>query len=182
MTGVTATVGWADYLSMFGHFLLLSLLSIGGAISTVPEIHRYMVSDHHWMTDAQFTASVALAQAAPGPNVMFIAVLGWTAGGPMGAFASMMGIMLPSSVLSFHAMRWGAARRHTRGVQSFVAGLNPLTLGLLLATGWILSGPATGHVAAMLLTAATVIVMVKTRLSPMWAVAIGAVAGALGLV
>ncbi|HEV7913768.1 MAG TPA: chromate transporter, partial [Albitalea sp.] len=66
---------------MFGHFLLLSVLAVGGAITTTPEMHRYLVAEHHWMSDAEFTASVAIAQAAPGPNVLFVAVMGWNVAG-----------------------------------------------------------------------------------------------------
>lgn len=170
----------AELLSLFGQFLVLSMLSIGGAITTAPEMNRYLVGDQHWLTDAQFTASVAIAQAAPGPNVLFVAVLGWNVAGPIGAFATMSGILLPSTALSLWATRWGQARRETRGVRAFTTGMAPLTIGLLLATGWVLAGPAAGHAGAMLLVAATVLVMLRTRLSPMWPVAAGAVAGALG--
>jgi len=170
----------AELLSLFGHFLLLSLLAIGGAISTAPEMNRYLVADQHWLTDAQFTTSVALAQAAPGPNLLFVAVLGWNVAGPLGALATMTGILLPSTALSLWATRWGQARRETRGVRAFTTGMAPLTIGLLLATGWIVAGPASGHVGAMVLVAVTVLAMMRTRLSPMWLVAIGAAAGAVG--
>jgi chromate transporter len=176
MTGLSAS----DLLSLFGHFLLLSLLAIGGAITTAPDMHRYLVADHHWLTDTQFTASVALAQAAPGPNLLFVAVLGWNVAGAVGALTTMTGILLPSTALSLWATRWGQSRRETRGVRAFTTGMAPLTIGLLLATGWILAGPASGHVGAMLVVAGTVVVMVRTRLSPMWPVAAGAIVGALG--
>ncbi len=176
MNALTAS----ELLSLFGQFLVLSMLSIGGAITTAPEMNRYLVGDQHWLTDAQFTASVAIAQAAPGPNVLFVAVLGWNVAGPMGALATMSGILLPSTALSLWATRWGQARRETRGVRAFTTGMAPLTIGLLLATGWVLAGPAAGHVGAMLLVAATVLVMLRTRLSPMWPVAGGALVGALG--
>ena len=74
-----------DLLALFGHFVVLSLLAVGGAITTVPDMHRFIVAEHHWLTDAQFTASIAIAQAAPGPNVLFVAVLGWNVAGPFGA-------------------------------------------------------------------------------------------------
>ncbi|CAG1018841.1 Chromate transport protein [Burkholderiaceae bacterium] len=176
MNALTAS----ELLSLFGQFLVLSMLSIGGAITTAPEMNRYLVGDQHWLTDAQFTASVAIAQAAPGPNVLFVAVLGWNVAGPIGALATMSGILLPSTALSLWATRWGQARRETRGVRAFTTGMAPLTIGLLLATGWVLAGPAAGHVGAMLLVAATVLVMLRTRLSPMWPVAGGALVGALG--
>ena len=179
MTGI-------ELLHLFGHFLLLSLLAVGGAITTAPDMHRYMVIQQHWLSDAQFTSSIAIAQAAPGPNVLFVAVLGWNAAGPLGAFATTAGILLPSTVLSLWATRWGSQRRETRFVRSFTNGLMPLTLGLLLATGWVLAEPyvrvAQYRWGALGLIAITVLVMVRTKASPMWLVALGALAGVLGLV
>lgn len=171
-----------DFLQLFANFLMLSFLAIGGAITTTPEMHRYLVTERGWLDDAQFTSSIAIAQAAPGPNVLFVAVLGWNVAGPLGALATMSGILIPSTALSLWATRWGHARRETRGVRAFTTGMAPLTIGLLLATGWILAGPASGHVGAMVLVAATAIVMIRTKLSPMWAVGVGAAVGALGWV
>src|SRR5574337_1201628 len=70
----------ADWLALFAHFLMLSLLSIGGAITTAPEVQRYMVYSTGWISAAQFNASIALAQAAPGPNLLFVALVGWNLG------------------------------------------------------------------------------------------------------
>ena len=169
-----------DLPALFVHFLLLSLLAVGGAITTAPDMHRYLVSEHGWISDAQFTTSVALAQAAPGPNLLFVAVLGWNVAGPMGAVATMTGILLPSTLLTLWATRWGQARRDTRGVRAFTTGMAPLTLGLLVATGWVLTEPVRMQVGAWALIAITVVVMVRTRVSPMWLVALGAVVGAMG--
>ncbi|CAN5141014.1 chromate transporter [soil metagenome] len=179
-------LGAGDLFGLFTHFLVLSLLSIGGAITTAPDMHRYLVGQQHWLSDSLFTSSIAIAQAAPGPNVLFVAVLGWNVAGPAGAFATMTGILLPSTVLSLYATRWGTQRRETRGVRSFTVGLTPITLGLLLSTGWVLALPyltdPSHRWGALALIALTVFVMMRTRLSPMWLVAIGAVAGLLGWV
>ena len=176
----------ANRFGLFTHFLVLSLLAVGGAITTVPDMHRYIVAEQHWLTDAQFTTSIAIAQAAPGPNVLFVAVLGWNVAGPLGTFATMLGSLLPSTALSLWATRWGAQRRETRGVRAFTAGLAPLTIGLMVSTGWVLALPYLRDPAhrwgALALVVASVAVMMRTRLSPMWLVAIGALAGALGWV
>ena len=176
----------AELFGLFGHFLLLSLLAVGGAIATAPDMHRYMVTDHHWLTDAQFTSSIAIAQAAPGPNLLFVAVLGWNAAGPWGAFATTTGILLPSTVLTLWATRWGSARRETRGVRAFTNGLTPLTVALLLATPWLLAEPYVRDPryrwGSLALVAITVLAMTRTKVSPMWLVALGALAGVLGLV
>jgi len=174
----------SDLLGLFTHFLVLSLLAVGGAITTVPDMHRYIVVEQHWLTEAQFTASIAIAQAAPGPNVLFVAVLGWNVAGAWGALATMAGNLLPSSVLTLWATRWGAQRRETRGVRAFTAGLMPLTLGLLSATGWVLAEPYVADPAhrsgAVGLVGITVLAMTRTKLSPMWLVALGAFIGELG--
>jgi chromate transporter len=70
----------ADWIGLFTHFTALSLLAVGGVITTVPDMQRYLVADQHWLTDSQFTSSIALAQAAPGPNVLFVALMGWNVG------------------------------------------------------------------------------------------------------
>jgi len=176
----------SNLLGLFTHFLMLSMLSVGGAIATVPDMHRYIVVEHHWLTDAQFTASIAIAQAAPGPNVLFVAVLGWNVAGLLGALTTMAGILLPSTALSLWATRWGTQRRETRAVRAFTAGLTPLTVGLLLSTGWVLAEPylrsPTSRWGALALIAVTALAMMRTRLSPMWLVALGMGVGALGWV
>lgn len=177
----------AELLGLFGHFLALSLLAVGGAITTAPDMHRYVVTEHHWISDAQFSASVAIAQAAPGPNVLFVAVIGWNVAGPIGAAATMCGTLLPSTVLTLYATRWGAQRRETRGLRAFTTGLTPLTIGLLVATGWLLAAPyvvggGVHAIGALALGAVTIVVMTRTRLSPMWLVGLGAMVGALGWV
>ena len=75
----------ADWIGLFTHFTALSLLAVGGVITTVPDMQRYLVHERGWIGDGEFTASVALAQAAPGPNVLFVAVLGWNVAGAAGA-------------------------------------------------------------------------------------------------
>lgn len=172
----------ADLAALFGHFVVLSLLAVGGAITTAPDMQRYLVHEQGWLDDSGFTTSVALAQAAPGPNVLFVAVLGWNVAGPIGAAVSLTGIMLPSTTLALWATRWGASRRETLGVRAFTAGLAPMTIALLLATGWVLTDPIRDSPRLMAVVALTVIVMLRWRPSPIWLVASGMVLGALGWV
>jgi chromate transporter len=177
----TTALSATDWLGLFTHFLMLSMLAIGGAIATAPDMHRYVVVERAWLSDAQFTSSVALAQAAPGPNLLFVAVIGWNVAGLAGAAVTMIGILIPSTTLALAATRWGAQRRDSKGVRAFTAGMAPLTLGLLLATGWVLTKPMRHSIAAALLVVVTAAVMWRTKLSPTWMVGAGAVAGAFGL-
>lgn len=175
-----------DLLQLFLHFLALSLLAIGGAITTAPEMHRYLVTEQHWMSDTTFTSSIALAQAAPGPNILFVAVLGWNIAGAAGAAAAMAGIMLPSTTLVLIATRWARDNRERLAVKAFSTGMAPLTLGLIIATGWLLAQPylavAEHRLGTLVLIAITLALTLRTKLSLVWIVLGGGVAGALGWV
>jgi chromate transporter len=190
-----------DWLHLLGHFLSLSLLAIGGAITTAPDMHRYLVVEQHWISDAQFTASIALAQAAPGPNLLFIALLGWDVGinsaggvgagagawgwGLLGVFLSMMGILLPSTTLTFAAARWGHQNRELLAVRAFKAGMAPIVIALLAATGWILSagqGSAAESWRLWLVTAVVTLLVWRTRIHLLWLLAAGGLLGWLGVI
>lgn len=184
---------WDDWLQLFLHYLMLSLLSIGGVISTLPDMHRYLVAQHGWLNDAQFNASISIAQAAPGPNVLFIALLGWNVGvnaggmwfGLLGALLTMTGILLPSTTLTYLAASWGHKNRELRSVRAFKLGMAPIVIGLLLATGWIM---ASSHDQAAkdwplwLMTLGCALVVWRTRLHLLWLLAVGAVLGWNGLI
>jgi chromate transporter len=176
-----SAVSAAELLALFGHFLLLSLLSIGGAITVVPDMHRVLVGEMGLLNDAQFNASIAIAQASPGPNILFVAVMGYQAAGLPGMAAMMIGIMLPSTTLALAAARWGHARREWRAVRAFKAGMAPIVIGLLFATSWILSAQTPGWGLSVLAVVSALLVW-RTGLHLLLLVGVGAVAGALGWV
>ncbi|TFZ03198.1 chromate transporter [Ramlibacter rhizophilus] len=187
------SVATVDWLAFFGHFLALSLLSIGGAITTAPDMHRYLVDRQQWLTDAQFTASIAIAQAAPGPNVLFVGLLGWNvglnAGGLPGAatgmFLALLGILLPSTTLTYAAASWGHRNRELRAVRAFKQGMTPIVLALLVATGWLLAtggGYDLGRWPLWLVSAIATLVVWRTRIHLLWLLGAGAVLGWFGWV
>ena len=158
-----------------------------------PEMHRYLVDQQHWLTDPQFTASIAIAQAAPGPNVLFVALMGWNvglnAGGLPYAFlglcATMAGVLIPSSTLTYLAAGWGHRNRHLRGVKAFKQGMAPVVVALLVSTGWILASAHDDPAKDWPLWLVTVIVALlvwRTRLHLLWLLGAGALLGAFGII
>ena len=189
----------ADWVALLTHFLSLSLLAVGGAITTAPDMHRYLVDEQHWLTDSQFTSSIALAQTAPGPNVLFIALLGWNVGvnaggglsaGPsawgfavLGMLIAMTGILLPSTTLTFAEARWAHRNKELRLVRAFKQGMAPIVIALLIATGLILaSSQGTGleHWRLWAVTAVSAMVVWRTRLHLLWLLGAGGVLGWIG--
>ncbi len=199
---MTIVMDWHDWLALFLQYMMLSLLSISGAITTVPDMHRYLVTQQAWLTDAQFSSSVAIAQAAPGPNVLFVALMGWNVGlnaggglaagphawalGMLGLTITMVGIMLPSTTLTYMATRWGHRNRNRRGVRAFKQGMAPIVVGLLVATGVILANgnqrPDTPAWHLWLVAGVAGLVVWRTKTHLLWLLGAGAALGALGFV
>jgi chromate transporter len=191
----------ANWLDLFTHFASLSLLAVGGAITTAPDMHRYLVTQQGWLSDAQFSSSIALSQAAPGPNVLFVALLGWNVGlnaggGPaggavawgmalLGVLVTLVAIMLPSSVLTYTATRWAHHNRDLRAVRAFKTGMSPIVIALLVATGWLLSvahNQPGRDWPLWLLTAVTAVLVWRTKVHMLWLIGAGALLGAFGWV
>jgi len=183
----------SEWLQLMLHYLSLSLISLGGAIATVPDMHRFLVDKQHWLTDGQFTSSIAIAQASPGPNILFVALMGWNIGmnagttltGLLAALLTISSMLLPSTIATYITTSWAHRNQHLRSVRAFKQGMAPVVVGLVLATGWILAStpdqPARDW-PLWVVTAATVALVLKTRIHILWLLAAGALLGWYGLV
>lgn len=186
-------LGWTDWLDLFARFLMLSLLSIGGTVATLPDMHRYLVDQQRWLTESQFTASITIAQAAPGPNVLFVALMGWNVGvnaggvlaGSLGMLVTMVGILLPSSTITYLAARWGHRNREVRAVRGFKQGMAPIVIALLIATSWVMASAHQNPVEdwpLWLLTVLAVLLIWRTGIHLLWLIGAGAALGYFGIV
>ncbi|MGZ8156864.1 MAG: chromate transporter [Burkholderiales bacterium] len=173
---------WEQLGALYLYFQVLAFLAVGGAPSVMPEMHRYIVEVHGYMTSAQFAEMYALAQVAPGPNVMYIPLLGWHIAGVAGAVATLLPMLVPSATLTL-----GVAylfMRHPKAAFGIAIrrGLTPITIGLIFASGWILMPAVNRDWRGYVLSLLTVGVVMRTSLNPLWVLGAGAAAGIAGLV
>ena len=167
------------------HLALLSFAAVGGGvIMLAPDIHRYVVDVHHWIGDEQFAAAYAIAQAAPGPNMLFVTLVGWQVAGWLGALGATAGVILPPALLTFVATRVSSRRagpvgRFGRAVRN---GLAPVSVGLLLAGVWVLFQSLGAGLPQSIVVLVTLVVVLRTRINPLWLIVAGAVAGIAGLI
>ncbi|WP_199231091.1 chromate transporter [Falsiroseomonas bella] len=162
-------------------FMAISLIAVGGGIAVVPEMHRLVVEVHGWMSDARFAQLFALAQAAPGPNVLVVGLIGWQVAGLVGMLVATAAMTVPASVLAFGFSRLRTRLRGNAKLRLVERGLVPIAVGLILAAGILLGiTAATGWVAVALTIGSTLFVWRSDR-SPLWVLGAGAVAGALFL-
>jgi chromate transporter len=187
-----------DWLSLFLNMAALSLMAVGGAITLAPEMHKFLVEEKSWITDLQFNASIAIAQSSPGPNLLFVALFGWHVGinsssdiylqtllGVTGALISLLGILIPSTTLTFFAAQWAQKNKDLKIVRAFKQGMAPIVISMLLATCWLLSSPnrdLNQDWPLLLLASFVGLLTLKTKIHILWFLIFGAILGALGFV
>lgn len=151
----------------------LSLIAVGGANAVVPEIHRQVVDVLAWMNDATFARLFAIAQAAPGPNVMLASIVGWHVAGLSGLFVATVAILLPSSLLTFFCGRGLKLYADRSPVRILTLGLVPVALGLMLASGLVATLAADAGAVGFVITAAAALVTWRSNLNPLFSMAAG---------
>jgi chromate transporter len=163
-------------------FMVLSLVAIGGVTSVLPEVHRVSVDVHHWVSDAEFTQLFVIARAAPGPNMLLVSLIGWQVAGLPGALVATAAMCLPSCTLSYFVAHAWERFRGTPWRRAVEAGLAPITVGLVLATGWLVARGAPGGWMAYGIAAVTTALVLFARVNPVWIFLGAGVLGLLGLV
>jgi len=161
---------------------LLSFVAIGGINAAVPELHRQVVEIHHWLSEQQFTDFFAIANAAPGPNLLIITLIGYQLGGAIGALAATAALCIPTCLLTyFIAHVWERFKNAPLRI-AIQAGLVPITVGLVAATAYLIARTADQNVAAVAISVATAAIAFFTRINPLWAFAAAAALGFAGFV
>ena len=169
-----------DLVSLAAIFSQLSLLAFGGGNSIWPEMQRQVVEVHQWMSKVDFSALFALAQAAPGPNMMIVTLVGWHVAGCPGVIVTSIAKFGPSSVVTVAAMHaWERFKDHPwrRYVQ---LGLVPMTAGLLAASAALIVEASDTHWVLAAITAVIAVLSFKTKLHPLWLLAAGSLIGLTG--
>lgn len=156
----------SELTSLFLHFLSLSVVATGGAIALASDMHRYVVDQHGYISHTQFVNSIALAQAAPGPNILFVTVMGWQIAGLAGALATTIGLALPSLVFPFVVSRLGRRARFERAMRALQRGLGPVAIGLMVSTATLLVRQAPGEWMGAAIIGATAALVSLTRVPP----------------
>ncbi len=173
-TNVLFTMAWT--------FGLMSLVAIGGANSTIPEMHRVAVEVRHWMTDAQFADMFAISQLSPGPNVLIVTLIGYHVAGIAGALVATFAMCGPSAVCAYFVSTMLARSSQSIWPAILQSALVPISIGLMCASGLILTLTSDRTWIAALLTIGAAAVALMTRLNPLWVLVVGGVLGFAGIV
>lgn len=168
------SIAWA----LFVHFAMLSMMAIGGGILVLaPDMQRFVVDANHWMTNENFIAAYTIAQVAPGPNALFVALIGLQAAGLIGAIAAIVAVILPPAAITVIALRIGAKRSMGALGRVVKTALSPLSVGMMLAAAWAIARTADKSWEGALLTLLTAAIVLRTKINPLWLIVAGALLG-----
>jgi chromate transporter len=175
MNSLSASVALA------AHLALLSSISFGGFPSVLPDVHN-LVTTNGWVTDREFADFFAISQVVPGPNmILMMSFIGLKLGGIAGAIASALATFGPPCLIYYTAYRLWDRFRDRPWQQMVRRGLAPLTIGLVIAGGYVMARAGDVGWQGALVTAAAVGLMLGTRLNPLWILTIGGILGGLDL-
>ena len=180
---------WRNLLSVIWDFLSLSLFSLGGGNTLLSEYHNLAVDQYCWLTSRQFADIYAIAEAAPGPSSMIVGLLGMGAAvkegplwGVISGAAAEVAILLPSTLLMVvAALSWNRLRNSPWRV-AFERGLGPITLGILFSVGLKILRISDHDTPAYAVSLVVCVLMLRTKISPLWFMAVAGLLGAVGIV
>ncbi|MDQ6680506.1 MAG: chromate transporter, partial [Pseudomonadota bacterium] len=118
------------------------------------------------------------AQAAPGPNILFVTVMGWQIAGLQGAIATTLGLAMPALFFPLVVSRLSRLAQFGRALKALQLGLGPVAIGLMASTCFLLVRQAPGVWKGAAFIAASVLVLALTKTPPPVLIAVAGVAGA----
>ena len=159
-------------------FALLSLLSVGGISSVMPEFQRIVVERNAWVTPEQFTQLFAVSQAAPGPNILITSLIGWQVAGPVGAVVALLAMCIPAAMLAWYVSALWDRFRDAPWRAIIQKALAPVTVGLVYAGDYVLATPHGLDWRSAAIAGASALVLFFSKINPLWLLAGGGVLGA----
>ena len=171
-----------DLTALFLHFLALWFVAIGGPSTILPDVHRYLVESHHLLTNSEFAELYTLAQVAPGPNAMYVTLIGWHLAGWQGVAATTIPLLVPATTLTLLVGHLNERYPNAQLGLAIRRGLMPITIGLVFASATILMRAVNRDWRGYLITLLTVVVVLRKPWNPLWLFAAAALVGILGFV
>lgn len=162
---------------LFSSFFALAFIAFGGASALLPEMHRVVLENHHWLDEQTFIQLFAIAQAAPGPNVLVVTLIGWEVAGVAGAICATLGMCLPMSILIFLLFGHWEKFREARWRKAIQWGVAPMAVGLITSSGFLIGRAIGLNPTVAVLLALTVLLNLHTKTHPLLLIAGGAVVG-----
>jgi chromate transporter len=178
------------YLHVVVLFGTLSLLSVGGGNTVLPEMHLRSVQEYHWLTGTQFASVFSISQTTPGPSILIVAMVGYAAGlpvggvwgGVLGGVIATVAMLAPAASLVYATTLFWQRAEQSKWRIAVERGFAPMTTGLILASSLVVSRAADHDWRTYVLMGVCTLIFVRTKVNPLFIVAAAGLLGYLGVV
>ncbi|MCK6483001.1 MAG: chromate efflux transporter [Phycisphaerae bacterium] len=174
----SAAAGAFGLLPMFLFFLKVGAVLYGSGYVLLAFLRGDLVERWGWLTESQLLDAIAIGQVTPGPLFTTATFIGYVLGGPAGACLATAGIFLPAFVFVALSAPLLPRLRRSKTAGAFLDGVNAASLALMAAVTLQLLGSAFVDTLTVILGIAGAVILLASRVNPIWLVA---GAGALGL-
>ena len=161
------------------HFGILSLISVGGMPSVMPELQRLVVHGKGWLTPDEFIQAFAVGQAAPGPNILIASLIGWKVAGIPGALVALAAICGPAAVVAWWVSELWERFKDSPWRRAIQRAIAPVVVALILSSGFIIATPGSPDWRLWLIAGLSAAAMLAANVNPLWMLAGGGILGAL---
>jgi chromate transporter len=165
---VLAKAGLLATLSMI--FLRIGAATFGGGLVMIPLIEAEVVNTHQWLTRQEFADATALGQLTPGPVLITATFIGYRVAGTLGALFATISVFLPAFVMTVAAGTYLRRFRANRQVQSFLRGVTPAVVGLLVAASWSIGRAGIHSRLGIMLAVVCGLLLLRFQLNPFWVI------------
>lgn len=172
-------------ISLFWSFMQVGLLSIGGGYAAIPIVREQTVNLHAWLTMQEFTDLVTIAEMTPGPIAVNVATfVGMRLCGIAGAVIATLGCILPSVVLLSALAAVYARHKQSLAIQDVLGILRCAVAAMIAEAGLSMVCTVVIEEGQVLLRgfclfAAALVLLRRTRCSPVLVIALCGLAGLL---
>ena len=166
-------------ISVFLYFLKIGAVLFGSGYVLLAVLRGDLVAKLHWLSDAQLLDAIAVSQATPGPFFTVATFIGYLLAGWSGAALATLGMFLPAFVYVGITARFLPNLRKSPVASAFLDGVNAAAVALMAFVGWQFARASLVNVPAVILVAASVVLVFCYKVNFAWLVLGGGVAGIL---
>jgi chromate transporter len=158
----------------------LGCATYGGGPSVIPLLQAEVVDVRRWMRMEDFLDALAVGNALPGPiATKLAAVVGNKIAGLPGASVAVVGMVLPSMILVLLLLRLVGMVKDNPRITSMLKGLRPVVVAMLAYAAYSMTPSSMEGAFTWGIGLVALLIMVFTKINPVWIIAAGAATGVI---
>lgn len=169
-----------ELIHLFTIFFKIGLFTIGGGLAMIPLIKRAVVDDNKWLTEAEMTDCIALAQSLPGVIAVNTATyIGNKKRGILGAFFATLGVVLPSFIIIILVVLFLDTIGDNRYIEGALTGVKAASCALIVVASYSLGKQILKGVFPWVLAIVSFVAIAIFDVTAVWAIIVGAILGCI---